>query len=70
MELELGRPLDLPLDQFWSPALLLLQEQHCINLFFAPPLSGRQEQEWRPVEQVVALQGLVYTSVVQKNFVQ
>lgn len=59
-EMEIGasvRPSDLPLDQFWSPALLPLEEYR-IKMFFMPLLSRRQDSEWRPVEQMVSARGL------------
>lgn len=57
MELQLFRLLDLPLDQFWSPALLPLEELG-ISRIFLPRLSGRQDSDWRPVDQMVSVTGL------------
>lgn len=57
LELQLVRPSDLPLDQFWSPALLPLEE-HCIRMFFLPLLGGWQDSECRPGEHMVSAGGL------------
>lgn len=62
-------PLGIPLNKLWSPALLSLVE-HSIQMFFLPLLTERRDSEWRPVEQLVLLQGSVYSSIVQKSFLQ